>query len=167
MSETQTHIVAGDSEEFLSLSLGIGSSSKSFEKKEYGCRFCHRKFSSFQALGGHQNAHRREKMLSKIEEFQMENYAQHFYPYYVGSTFYHGIGNPSWPQYAMMNNSGWNNPIPMNNNVAFGNYNEANNEMQVPPYGAGLNNILMENNNPYVPNTHQISSSLPDLRLRL
>lgn len=158
MSETR---VVGDSGEFLSLSLGGQSSSKPyFKKKEYGCRFCHRKFPSFQALGGHQNAHRREKVLSR-----MENDFHHLYPYYVRSPFYHGIGNPSWPQFVRMNNAGWINPIPMNNNVGFGNYYEVNNQMQVP--GAALNNVIMENNNPYVPNNHQISSSLPDLCLRL
>ncbi|CAL5207871.1 unnamed protein product [Lathyrus oleraceus] len=163
MSETQKHFdVAEDSEEFLSLSLGRGSSSKSLKKKEYGCRFCHRKFPSFQALGGHQNAHKREKLLSK-----MENDFDNLCPYYVESPFHQGIGNPSWPQFTMMNNDGWVNPTPMNNNVGFGNYYEVNNHMQIPPFGAALNSVLMENSNPYVPNNHQISSSLPDLCLRL
>ncbi|GJU99369.1 zinc finger, C2H2 [Tanacetum coccineum] len=49
--------------EWVNLKLGqnLVDSSPSKPMKAYTCNFCKRKFNSPQALGGHQNAHRRER----------------------------------------------------------------------------------------------------------
>ncbi|KAK6124880.1 hypothetical protein DH2020_041366 [Rehmannia glutinosa] len=56
--------------------------------REYGCKYCHKKFSNKQALGGHQNAHKVERAMEKNARDLHEN---HFASYFGGGLSYPGI----------------------------------------------------------------------------
>lgn len=53
-----------------------------WKKRDYPCNYCHRRFHSSQALGGHQNAHKGEKTILRSKRSQLS--AGGGYPYTGG-----------------------------------------------------------------------------------
>ncbi|OVA00283.1 zinc finger protein [Macleaya cordata] len=63
----------------------------------FSCNYCQKKFYSSQALGGHQNAHKRERSLAKrgqvgVGEVGAASFGHHYYPISMASLPLHGHG---------------------------------------------------------------------------
>lgn len=73
-----------------------GGSDSGNDNRKYECQYCCREFSNSQALGGHQNAHKKERQLLKRAQMQAarnafasashHSYIHHNYPFILPSS---------------------------------------------------------------------------------
>ncbi|KAE8678681.1 Zinc finger protein 4 [Hibiscus syriacus] len=73
------------------------------EQRVFSCNYCQRKFYSSQALGGHQNAHKRERTLAKRGQMIAASAAAFGHPYFHHGSHYSSLA--SLPRHGAYNRS--------------------------------------------------------------
>ncbi|XP_009600727.3 zinc finger protein 4-like [Nicotiana tomentosiformis] len=106
---------------------------RSSETRVFSCSFCKREFSTSQALGGHQNAHKQERALAKrrnalvdvVSPFGPPNYHTYYNPYssYTTHLPFHGSFTSRSSLGVQGHSSAIHKPSPYNPWSAFSGYN--------------------------------------------